>query len=85
MKLTNLCRISNNLFESCIFVDFGGSTSVEYLVSCKNTLTFFAKAPSLMYDKVLNMPLEGFVYDAPRKELVIAPVEKYLTSTAWQT
>ena len=34
-----------------------------------------------MYDWVLNTPLEGFVQDTPRKELVIAPVVECLTTT----
>ena len=81
MKLTNLCRISNNFHRH----------SGKYLVQTSSflqkylKLTFFAKAPSLTYGKVLNTPLEGFVYDAPLKKLAIAPVEKYLTSTAWQS
>ena len=32
-----------------------------------------AKAPSWMYDWVLNTLLEGFVQDATRKELAIGP------------
>ena len=35
-----------------------------------------------MYDWVLNTPLEGFVHDAPREELAIAPVLESLTTTA---
>ena len=38
-----------------------------------------------MYDWVLITPLEGFVQDAPRKELAIAPVVECLTATGWQT
>ena len=34
-------------------------------------LTIFAKALSWMYDWVLNTSLQGFVQDAPRKELAI--------------
>ena len=34
-----------------------------------------------MYDWVLNTPLEGFVQDAPSKELVIGPVDECLTTT----
>ena len=41
------------------------------------------KAPSWMYDCVLNMPLEGFVQDCPRKKL-IAPFVECLTTTVWQ-
>ena len=35
-----------------------------------------------MYDWVLNTPLEGFVQDAPREELAIAPVLESLTTIA---
>ena len=45
-------------------------TQVNYL----KPLTIFAKAPSWIYDWVLNMALEGFVENAPEKELTIAPV-----------
>ena len=31
-----------------------------------------------MYDWVLITPLEGFVEDAPRKEIAIAPIAEYL-------
>ena len=37
-----------------------------------------------MYDWVLNTPLEGFVQDAPRKELAITPVLESLITTTWQ-
>ena len=37
-------------------------------------LTFFAKAPSWMYDWILNTSLEHFVQHPPQKELVIVPV-----------
>ena len=37
-----------------------------------------------MYDWVLNTPLEGFVQDAPREQLAIAPVVESLTTTSWQ-
>ena len=37
-----------------------------------------------MYDWVLNTPLEGFVQDALREELAIAPAVECLTATAWQ-
>ena len=37
-----------------------------------------------MYEWVLRTPLEGFVQDAPREELVIAPVVEFLTTTGWQ-
>ena len=37
-----------------------------------------------MYDQVLNMTLEGFVKDAPREELAIAPVVEFLTAATWQ-
>ena len=41
-------------------------------------VTIFAKAPSWMYDWVLNMSLEGFVQDASRQELAIVPVVESL-------
>ena len=44
-------------------------------------LNIFAKAPSWMYDWVLNTPLEGFVQNALREELAIAPVVEILTTT----
>ena len=53
---------------------------LKYLKS----LTVFAKAPSWMYDWVLNTPLEGFVQDAPRDELAIEPVVECLPTTSWQ-
>ena len=37
-----------------------------------------------MHNWVLNTPLEGFVQDAPRKELAIAPVVEYLTTSPWE-
>ena len=37
-----------------------------------------------MNNWVLNTPLEGFVQDAPREELAIAPVLECLTTTTWQ-
>ena len=37
-----------------------------------------------MYDWVLNPPLEGFLKDAPREEVAIAPVVECLKTTAWQ-
>ena len=45
--------------------------------------TIFTRGPSWMYDWVLNTPLKGFVQDAPRKELAIAPAAECLTTTAW--
>ena len=37
-----------------------------------------------MYDWAPNTPLEGFIQNAPRKELAIASVKKRLAVTAWQ-
>ena len=37
-----------------------------------------------MYDWVLDTPLEGFVQDALREELAIAPAVECLTTTGWQ-
>ena len=37
-----------------------------------------------MYEWILNTPLEGFVQDAAREELAIAPVVESLTTTTWQ-
>ena len=37
-----------------------------------------------MDDWVLNTPLKGFVQEAPRMELAIAPAVECLTTTAWQ-
>ena len=34
-----------------------------------------------MYDWVLNAPLEGFIQDASREKLAIAPVVECLTTT----
>ena len=51
---------------------------------------FFAKilkavnyyTPSWMYNWIRNTPLEGFIQDAPREELAIAPIaESFTTST----
>ena len=36
-----------------------------------------------MYDWVLDTPLEGFVQDAPQKELDTAPVVECFTANAW--
>ena len=46
---------------------------------CENT-----QSRQLRCDWVLDTPLEGFVQDAPREELDIAPVVECLTATAWQ-
>ena len=40
----------------------------------------FAKAPFWMNDCVLNTSLEGFVQNAPREELAIAPVVECLAT-----
>ena len=37
-----------------------------------------------MYDRILNKLLDGFVQDAPREELAIAPVTECSTTTGWQ-
>ena len=37
-----------------------------------------------MYGCVVIMLLKNFVQDAPRKEIVIAPIEEYSTTTALQ-
>ena len=62
-ELTNLCRISDNLFKSCIFADFCRCRAEIYL----KPWTIFAKATSKMYDWDLNTSLEDFVQDAPKK------------------
>ena len=46
--------------------------------------TVSIKAPSWMYNWVLNTPLEGFVPDATRQDLAIAPVVECLTKTFGQ-
>ena len=44
-------------------------------------VNYFRKSSILDVDWVLNTPLEGFVQDAPREELAIAPVVESLTTT----
>ena len=52
-----------------------------------NSIAVFSKAPVWIYEntpfEVLNTPVEGYVQDAPRQELSIAPVVEFLTATAW--
>ena len=47
-------------------------------------LAGFGKAPSWMYDWVLNKPLKGFVHNDPRKKIAIAPAVECLLTIAWR-
>ena len=78
----------NNLFKSYIFAEFCCQTSkMRFLRKCFKSLAIFSKAPVRIYEdtpiEILNTPVEGFVQDAPREELSIAPVVEFLTTTAW--
>ena len=59
----------------------------RFLRKCFKSLAIFSKAPVWIYEdtpiEILNTPAEGFVQDAPREELSIAPVVEFLTTTAW--
>ena len=56
VRKLNFHRLSRNPVRQLAFLQ-------KYL----KPLIFFGKAPSWMYKKVLNTPLEGFVWDSPRK------------------
>ena len=66
------------------YLDPSQISEIELFRKLLKPLTILAKAPSWMYDWVLNTPFEGFLQDAPREGLAIASVVESLTITAGQ-